>query len=322
MANLHSAANFAEAAQSVLAFLHDRLGFALWMVTRTEQDQWIVLQTEDHGYGVKTGDLFRWTDSFCSRMVRGEGPRVAPRSDQVDAYRAAPINQAVNIGAYIGVPLAYADGQLFGTLCAIDPDPQSDQITQELPLIELMADLLSRLLQADLALEQETRSRERAQLEADTDALTGLYNRRGWNKVLTLEEQRCRNYGHSAGVISLDLNDLKPINDTLGHSAGDNLLQATAQVLRRESRSEDCVARIGGDEFSILVINADAQSTSALVERLKAALIMVGISASLGSGVRHPAFGLAGACEAADRGMYLNKQQHKRRRLPPIPSST
>jgi diguanylate cyclase len=119
-------------------------------------------------------------------MVQGKGPRVAPRSDQVDAYRVAPINQAVKIGAYIGVPLAYADGQLFGTLCAIDPKPQSDQITQELPLVELMADLLSRLLQADLALEQEIRSRERAQTEAETDALTGLYNRRGWEKVLAV----------------------------------------------------------------------------------------------------------------------------------------
>ena len=306
-----SASNFAEAAQSVLAFLQKRLGFNLWMVTRTEQDQWIVLHTEDHGYGIKTGDLFRWTDSFCSRMVQGKGPRVAPKSAQFEAYRTAPINQTINIGAYIGVPLIYADGQFFGTLCAIDPNPQSEQIVQELPLVELMADLLSRLLQADLALEQETRFRERAQIQAEADALTELYNRRGWEKVLTLEEQRCRHYGHPAGVISLDLNDLKPINDTLGHSAGDNLLQTTAQVLCRECRQEDYIARIGGDEFSILMMNADAQSVATLVESLKSALTTAGINAAIGCGIRHPAFGLSGACEAADRAMYANKQRYK-----------
>lgn len=281
------------------------------MVTRTEQDQWIVLHTEDHGYGIKTGALFRWTDSFCSRMVQDKGPRVAPNSAQVEAYHTAPINQTVNIGAYIGVPLIYADGQLFGTLCAIDPNPQSEQIVQELPLVELIADLLSRLLQADLALEQETRFRERAQTQAEADALTGLYNRRGWERVLALEEQRCCHYGHRAGVISLDLNDLKPINDTLGHSAGDNLLKATAQVLRRECRQEDYIARIGGDEFSILVMNADIQSMATLVERLKLALTAAGINAAIGGGIRHPAFGLSGAYEAADRAMYANKHRYK-----------
>ena len=70
--------DFEAAGQRVLAFLHQRFGFGLWMVTRTEGEDWIVLQSEDHGYGVKPGTVFRWADSFCSEMVKGNGPRIAP----------------------------------------------------------------------------------------------------------------------------------------------------------------------------------------------------------------------------------------------------
>ena len=74
-------ADFESAGRAVLAFLHKRLGFDLWMVTRTEGDNWIVLQSEDHGYGVDTGTVFRWADSFCSGMVNGHGLSIPPPSD-------------------------------------------------------------------------------------------------------------------------------------------------------------------------------------------------------------------------------------------------
>lgn len=102
--------NFQTAARSVLAFLHRRLGFDLWMVTRTEGEDWIVLQAEDHGYNVTDGTVFRWADSFCSQMVKALGPRIAARSDDIPAYASARIGQQVKIGAYVGVPLRRADG--------------------------------------------------------------------------------------------------------------------------------------------------------------------------------------------------------------------
>src|SRR5262245_11920788 len=102
--------DFAAAAQGVLRLLHNRLGFDLWRVSRTEGEDWIVLRAEDHGYGVEDGTVFRWADSFCARMVEGQGPRIAPRSESVPAYAAAPIGRQVKIGAYVGVPLSRADG--------------------------------------------------------------------------------------------------------------------------------------------------------------------------------------------------------------------
>ncbi|MFI9651240.1 GAF domain-containing protein [Guyparkeria halopsychrophila] len=114
--------DFHTACQAVLAHLSERTGLGLWMMTRTEGEDWIVLQAEGDRYTVAGGDVLHWTDSFCSLMVVGKGPQVAPQADEVPAYREAPIGLQVPIGAYVGVPVLRDDGELFGTLCAIDPD--------------------------------------------------------------------------------------------------------------------------------------------------------------------------------------------------------
>ena len=134
---------------AVLDYLHRRLGFSLWLVARVEGEDWVVEQARDEGYGVKSGDRFRWADTYCSRMVAGAGPRVAPESSSISAYCEAPIGRQIPIGAYLGVPLLRGDGSLFGTMCAVDPAPQPASLAEELPLVELLGKLLSALLAAD-----------------------------------------------------------------------------------------------------------------------------------------------------------------------------
>ncbi len=300
--------DFAAAARAVLRLLHHRLGFDLWMVTRTAQDDWIVLNAEDNGYGVSEGTVFRWADTFCVHMVEGEGPRIAPRSDSVPAYAAAPIGRQVKIGAYIGVPLNRADGSLFGTLCAIHPAPQPAAIEAEQPLVELLSGLLSTILEAELRVADETRRAERAQAEALVDSLTGLYNRRGWEQLLTAEEERCRRYGHPACVLSIDLDGLKTVNDTLGHAAGDELLRRSAEILRSSIRQQDVAARLGGDEFAIFCVECDPPSVSGLIERIRNAFAENDINASLGYSGRDPNHGLEHALNEADQAMYAEKR--------------
>jgi len=299
--------DFETAGRAVLAFLRQRLGFGLWMVTRTEGDDWIVLQSEDHGYGVKPGAVFRWADSFCSEMVKGNGPRIAPDSDFVPAYAAASIGRQVAIKAYIGVPLRDAGGALFGTLCAIDPSPQPEAIAKEQALIELLAALLSTVLQAELKAAHEKRRSERLELDAETDSLTQLYNRRAWDRLLSTEEERCRRYGHPAVVLSIDLDELKQVNDTHGHAAGDALITRAADALRKAAREVDIIARLGGDEFCILGVECDLAGAEALLGRTRKALADAQVNASVGLAIRTPSGGLKGAWEAADQLMYIEK---------------
>jgi diguanylate cyclase (GGDEF)-like protein len=311
MRDIHPFPDFGTASVEILNFLYQRLNFDLWMITRTEGNDWIVLQVSDRSYGIEEGTVFSWADSFCCQMVSGQGPRIAPSASAIPAYAATPIAQQIPIGAYIGIPLVLEDGSLFGTLCAIDPNPQPEAITAELPLLELFARLLCSILENDLKLSEQTRRAERAEAEALTDPLTGLYNRRGWDQLLSAEESRCRRYGHPASVISVDLDDLKQVNDAGGHASGDELLLKAAQTIRTALRQQDIVARVGGDEFSILAVEADGQGASALLIRMRTQLSAAGIRASLGYATRHPAFGLRHAWQEADRAMYICKRANK-----------
>lgn len=293
--------DFESAGRAVLAFLSRRLGFDLWMVTRKEGDDWIVLQSEDHGYGVAPGTVFRWADSFCSEMVKGNGPRIAPRSADVPAYDAAPIGRQIQIGSYVGLPLVRADGSLFGTLCAIHPSPQPESIVEEQELVELLGAILSTILEAELNAAEETRRCEKLQVEALTDQQTGLYNRRGWDRLLASEEERCVRYGHPAAVMIVDLDELKAVNDSQGHAAGDALIARASATLRNVARASDIVARLGGDEFGVLLAECDRSNAQAFLARVRAALREANVEASIGLAIRNPAVGLVGAGRSGAR---------------------
>lgn len=309
--------DFESASQEVLSLLHRRLGFGLWMVTRTEGNDWIVLSAEDHGYDVRAGAVLRWSDSFCSRMIQGQGPQIAPDARCVDAYAKAPIGQQIPIGAYIGLPLMRQDGSLFGTMCAIDPLPQPDSIEADLPLLQTLARLLVTVLEAELQAVEQARLLERVQKDAVTDPLTGLLNRRGWDQRLEQEEARARRYGSPACVFSVDLDDLKEINDSDGHAAGDELLRSAARVLGDVTRLSDALARVGGDEFMVLAVETDAAAALRLHERILTALQAAGVSASVDHAMREPSANLMKAWKDADREMYAIKAIRRTKRSSP-----
>lgn len=101
------------------------------------------------------------------------------------------------------------------------------------------------------------------------DELTGLYNRRGF---FALAEQHCKlaaRKGRSLLVVFADMDDLKRVNDTFGHTAGDQALFETAAVLRHTFRETDVVARIGGDEFAALVLESDPGTAPMILRRLE-----------------------------------------------------
>jgi diguanylate cyclase len=301
-------ARFELHATRVLAFLRERLPFAIWMVTRAAGKDQIVLRAEGSAFGISPGDRFRWSDSFCSRMVTREGPRVAPRSRDWPTYAETPFSRELGVNAYMGVPIPDEDGRLFGTLCAFDPEPQPSDIAAQLPLVELLAELLGAVMAAERALDTERRHRERAERSSRTDALTGIGNRRLWDEVVAAEETRCARYGDPAGVLVLDLDGLKTCNDEQGHAAGDELIRRTGQVLVDAVRTHDFVARLGGDEFGVLAIRTDGDGLEQLRRRLGRTLEAAGIRASLGAAARSTDVPLEEAVAAADAQMYEAKR--------------
>jgi diguanylate cyclase (GGDEF)-like protein len=247
-------------------------------------------------------------------MSTGQAPQVAPDVLDEPHYRDAPLLNSAPVRAYIGVPLRRADGSLYGTLCGFDPSPREPQLASHLPYVRLQARLLGTLLEHDLELAEIVRRAERAELESLADPLTGAYNRRGWMRLLKSEEARCRRYGHGAGVLMADLDNLKIINDTLGHDAGDALLVRAARALGSVVRHGDAVARIGGDEFAVLAIGVGQAELDQLAMRADKALRDAEVEATLGTGLRDRDQPLAQAYRQADLAM-LQLKHGKRARL-------
>lgn len=303
--------DFDDAAREALVFLRRRFGFDLWMITRTENDDWTVLYSEDHRYDVHPGQVFSWSDSFCSEMMKGNGPRIAPDSEMVAAYASAPIGKKLLIRAYIGVPLLLSDGSLFGTLCAVHPEPQPARITEDQELLDLIGMMLSKILQMELKAEEESSRAERFKAQALSDAQTGLYNRAGWEQLAACQDIRNRRYGKTSAVVILDLDDLKSVNDTEGHAAGDELIKCAASALTKASRADDIVARLGGDEFGIIGVNCDKAGGDALRDRVNHSLHQAGVSASVGLAMASAAITVSSAMAFADNQMYEEKRLKK-----------
>ncbi|HAP10924.1 MAG TPA: GGDEF domain-containing protein, partial [Afipia sp.] len=151
---------------------------------------------------------------------------------------------------------------------------------------------------------------------ADTDFLLNIYNRRGFERELDRSIAYIRRYKASGALIVLDVDRLKPINDTFGHAAGDIVLKGVVAVLMRHVRSSDVVGRLGGDEFGLLLWNlteADALAKAAALEQaidqltfvFKGRPVVAGASA--GIALIGTADSAADVMEAADRAMYARK---------------
>jgi two-component system, cell cycle response regulator len=112
---------------------------------------------------------------------------------------------------------------------------------------------------------------ELAQERAMTDALTGLLNRYGLQRVLSHEHAEARRYNRPLSSLMIDLDNFKTINDTHGHSAGDTALQQVASILTEVVRRSDMVFRYGGEEFLVLLPETDLEGAASLAEKIRAA---------------------------------------------------
>ncbi len=147
---------------------------------------------------------------------------------------------------------------------------------------------------------------------AITDALTGLANRRSWDEQLARAIAHAERTHETLSVAVCDVNGLKEINDRRGHAAGDELLRGIAARWRADARAADFIARIGGDEFAIMLPGADEAGAQDVVERLIRSL-PDGASVSFGVAewdLREDALDLM---TRADLRMYDEKRRSKTR---------
>ncbi|WP_375202630.1 GGDEF domain-containing protein [Hyphococcus sp.] len=186
------------------------------------------------------------------------------------------------------------------------------------------AELTPRVREALTSLMQEvqslrdqlTWSQERInELErlADSDPMLDIYNRRAFVRELDRALAMIDRYGMKASLVFVDLNDLKKINDQMGHGAGDAALAHVAEVLTANVRQTDAVGRLGGDEFGVLLTQADQQTAEVKAAHLTSAVSAQAVAWKEGGFVAHVSCGVVEiakglsadeAMERADTAMY------------------
>jgi diguanylate cyclase (GGDEF)-like protein len=166
---------------------------------------------------------------------------------------------------------------------------------------------------------------ETVERQAVTDELTGLFNRRRFQEAMATEVERSKRFGQPVGLVLLDLDDFKAVNDTYGHQQGDLVLREVARVLRETSREIDEPARYGGEELAVVLPGTDLEGAYNLAERVRAGIEELALPLLDGDGTLRvtASFGVAtlpGSADdmrelvaAADEALYRAKRAGKNR---------
>ncbi|NNF41110.1 MAG: sensor domain-containing diguanylate cyclase [Woeseiaceae bacterium] len=179
------------------------------------------------------------TVSFCGHAIIEDRPFIVEDALNDERFADNPlVTGEPNLRFYAGYPVHAPSGRRIGTLCLIDSKPRA------------FSDLDAEMLKDFAALVDEELM---VSAEANVDELTGIANRRGFRQVAEHLLPLCLRNNLEVQLLFFDLDGFKALNDTFGHQAGDEALQAFARMLLKGFRNSDVVARLGGDEFVVMI---------------------------------------------------------------------
>ena len=214
-------------------------------------------------------------------------------------------------------PIFTRERSRVGTMVVLEDITREEMLHRKLAA---QAENLERIVKEKTRELQEANAK--LEILARTDSLTGLPNRRTFEEILRIELQRASRYRHSTGVIMVDVDDFKQVNDRLGHQTGDLVLKYVASILSKSVRASDTVARWGGDEFILLLPQAGQGECTAVSRRIGENLLIenastevipglgVGLSVGWSTATQGNAEDLVAS---ADKMMYERKAAKKAR---------
>ena len=249
------------------------------------------------------GKRFPWEEGIWGRVAR-DGESVLLQNAELEIFREGLLD---NSRSRLCLPIRH-DGVTLGVLDLESLKPNAFR-QEEVEVFRTVADYLAVALQNAAVF-------HRMMEQAIMDSLTGLKTRGYFSEALRAELKRASRTGHPFSVLLLDLDKFKVVNDTQGHLKGDHVLAELGKLLDSHSRQSNVVARYGGDEFVILMAEANTKQAEAFAERLRSwiasnpAFQKMQITASFGIAT-FPSHGSTSEdlIRAADSGLYDSKKR-------------
>jgi len=249
--------------------------------------------------------------AFCAHAIETQEVMIVEDATQDPRFAENPlVTGSPEIRFYAGAPLTTDDGYRLGTLCVIDRVARTITADQQTLLRDLAAVVVDEL--------ELRRANSELRRLAATDPMTGAANRRSFFTLAKKELARARRRGHPTTVLILDIDHFKGVNDTYGHEAGDRAIVALAGAASGMLRREDIFARLGGEEFAVLLPETDALVAHSLAERLRTTIRdleiagpagLFGIAVSIGlSAVDRADTTIDAALRRADAALYEAKR--------------
>ncbi len=290
----------------------------------------VLVDAKQQGFEVSVSTLPGQSQRYVLERIRGSGgatrwilehrrPHVAPDVDH-DPFGANTMLRDAGMHAYVGVPLVFRDAAI-GVLYAMDRE-RRDYAPSDIDFMTVLARrAASAIGLAQVVEELETLTR--------TDELTGIANRREFIRRAEAEIERRGRTGSPLSVAVLDLDRFKGVNDECGHPAGDIVLQEVARRCGAIVRANDVFARLGGEEFGVLLPDSTLEEARRVAERMRAVVGEAPVDISADASRPHPSTvsltltggvaehrpdeSLTSVLGRADRAMYRGKAAGRNR---------
>jgi diguanylate cyclase (GGDEF)-like protein len=308
--------------QELVNLMAELFDSASGVIVQYRQQTFNVVATSDNlDNFLQVNSSWPWEmHSFCRRIVETNDKLYIKNALAEDEWACAPPVSEGPVRSYLGYPLYWPDGTLFGSFCVIDTkatdysEPLNKMLGQLKIIIESELKHVANILEIQALLAEKVIQEQQLKTLALYDQLTQCANRNLLTERVDYQIIQANRNKSQFTLIYLDLDNFKPINDTHGHQCGDIVLTAIAKKLKSLMRETDTLARIGGDEF-VIVMNTKINNSkikAKLLDGLKSPIlyndILVSVSASIGFAT-YPDDGetMESLLAVADTEMYRNK---------------
>ncbi len=307
--------------QSILEILAEFMEVPVALIMSLTKDEFTIFAKNESSLNpFNVGDTDRCHNSglYCERVINTNQRLFVNNALESDEWCKNP-DIEFNLVNYLGFPLHWPNGDIFGTLCVLDTKAHQYTDKQERLMVQFrnMIEVNLELLEKNLKLENLSKNLEYL---ANTDELTDIWNRRAFIAESEKELQRAVRNEHPVCLLMLDIDDFKQINDQFGHEVGDEVLKLFCHGIMAIKRSYDIFGRIGGEEFAILLPETKQTEAVELAERIreKVANIFfhtqqqkVGITVSIGVCQLTPLDTVLSGLNKADKILYTAKRAGK-----------